>query len=186
MSLPRSNGPGVLAVYTAADLGDYWCNGPLLVPPPPVKGLVFHERTLPILVRDKVRHLGEPIAVIVAESRYIAEDALEDVLVSYEPLPAVTDLEAALTPESQLVHDDLESNLASHVVQEKGDYAEAAAQADVILEAQVDLRSRNSGRAGKPGYCRRLERPRRPIDRLGHDPGADPDPQWAGPNARSI
>ena len=37
--------PGVVAVYTAADLGDYWQPGPLLVPPPPVKGMVFHERT---------------------------------------------------------------------------------------------------------------------------------------------
>ncbi|HWP71751.1 MAG TPA: hypothetical protein VNM36_11635, partial [Gemmatimonadaceae bacterium] len=64
--------PGVVAVYTAADLGDYWKPGPLLVSPPPIKGLVFREATQVPLVRDKVRHLGEPIAMVVAESRYIA------------------------------------------------------------------------------------------------------------------
>ena len=43
---------GVVAVYTAADLGDYWQHGPLLVPPPPVEGLVFHERTQVPLARS--------------------------------------------------------------------------------------------------------------------------------------
>src|SRR6187397_2205789 len=48
--------PGVTAVYTAADLGDYWKPGPLLVPPPPIKGLVFNARTQVPLVKDKARH----------------------------------------------------------------------------------------------------------------------------------
>ncbi|MFQ5614975.1 MAG: xanthine dehydrogenase family protein molybdopterin-binding subunit, partial [Anaerolineales bacterium] len=48
---------GVVAIYTAEHLGDYWCTGPLLVPPPPnIERLTFHERTQPILARDKVRH----------------------------------------------------------------------------------------------------------------------------------
>src|SRR5687768_5732411 len=88
--------PGVVAVYTAADLGDYWRPGPLLVPPPPVPGLIFHERTQVPLVKDKVRHLGEPVVLVVAVSRYVAEDAAEEVIVDYEPLPAVVDLEKAL------------------------------------------------------------------------------------------
>ena len=79
--------PGVHAVYTAADLGDYWRPGPLLVPPPPIPGAVFHARTQVPLVRDKVRHAGEPLAVVVADSRYLAEDALDDVRVDLEPLP---------------------------------------------------------------------------------------------------
>ena len=77
---------GVVAVYTAGDLGDYWCHGPLLVPPPPIEGLTFNTATLVPLARDRVVHVGEPIAVVVAENRYIAEDALEDIIVDIRPL----------------------------------------------------------------------------------------------------
>src|SRR5207253_8091463 len=73
--------PGVVAAYTAADLGDYWRPGPLLVPPPPIAGLVFNACTQVPLAKDKLRHVGEPIAMVVAESRYLAEDALDDILV---------------------------------------------------------------------------------------------------------
>ncbi|MBF8283001.1 MAG: putative carbon monoxide dehydrogenase large chain, partial [Anaerolineales bacterium] len=89
---------GVVAVYTAADLGDYWKPGPLLVPPPPVEGRVFNERTQVPLAKDKVRFMGEPIAVVIAESRYLAEDALGDIVVDFDSLPAVVDLEQALAP----------------------------------------------------------------------------------------
>jgi CO/xanthine dehydrogenase Mo-binding subunit len=89
--------PGVVAVYTAEDLGDYWRPGPLLVPPPPVEGIVFHEATQVPLAKDKVRHVGEPVAMVVAESRYVAEDALADIVVDYEPLDAVVDLYASLS-----------------------------------------------------------------------------------------
>ncbi|MCB0124259.1 MAG: hypothetical protein KDE58_18515, partial [Caldilineaceae bacterium] len=64
--------PGVIAIYTAEDLGDYWQPGPLLVPPPPIPDLVFNPRTQVPLAKGKVRHVGEPIAVVVAESRYVA------------------------------------------------------------------------------------------------------------------
>ncbi|HTG31612.1 MAG TPA: xanthine dehydrogenase family protein molybdopterin-binding subunit [Thermoanaerobaculia bacterium] len=124
---------GVIAVYTAEDLGDYWQHGPLLVPPPPVEGMVFNQRTQVPLVKDKVRHLGEPIAIVVAVSRYVAEDALADIAVDYEPLPAAVDLEKALAPGAPLVHEDVGSNLAAYVPQKKGDYAAAKAKADVVI-----------------------------------------------------
>ncbi|HUR20924.1 MAG TPA: xanthine dehydrogenase family protein molybdopterin-binding subunit [Vicinamibacterales bacterium] len=126
--------PGVVAVYTAADLGDYLKPAPLLVPPPPIKDLVFHARTHFALAKDKVRYVGEPIAMIVAESRYIAEDAIRDVVVEIDPLDAVVDLEAALVDGVALVHEDLGSNRAAHVVQGKGDYEAAAAKADVVIK----------------------------------------------------
>ena len=129
--------PGVLAVYTAADLGDYWKPGPLLVSPPPIERLVFHERTQVPLARDKVRHAGEVIAVVVAENRYLAEDALVDIEVDYEPLTAVVDLERALREGSPLVHDDLESNLAAHVIQERGSYEAIRSQADVVIARRL-------------------------------------------------
>ncbi len=129
--------PGVIAVYTADDLGDYWKPGPLLVSPPPIERLVFHERTQVPLVRDKVRHAGEPLAIVIAESRYVAEDALADIDVDYEPLPAVVDLEKALQDDSPRVHDDLESNMAAHVIQERGDYAAAKRQAHLVIRRRL-------------------------------------------------
>jgi CO/xanthine dehydrogenase Mo-binding subunit len=92
--------PGVHAVITAEDLGEYWQPGPLLVPPPPIDGMVFHQRCQVPLAKGKVRHLGEPIALVIAESRYIAEDAVGDIEVEYEPLPALGDLEAALASDA--------------------------------------------------------------------------------------
>lgn len=129
--------PGVLAVYTAESLGDYWEPGPLLVSPPPVPDIVFNERTQVPLAKGKVRHVGEPVALVIAESRYLAEDAAEAIWVEYEPLPAVVDLEKALAPDAPLVHDDLSSNVAAHVVQTKGNgrhYDTIRRQADVVIK----------------------------------------------------
>ncbi|HEV2749138.1 MAG TPA: xanthine dehydrogenase family protein molybdopterin-binding subunit [Gemmatimonadales bacterium] len=126
--------PGVVAVYTAADLGDYWRPGPLLVPPPPIAGLVFNACTQVPLAKDKLRHVGEPIAMVVAESRYLAEDALDDIVLQAEPLPAVVDLEAALRDGATRVHEHLPSNVAAHAVQRKGDYARAARGAHTVIK----------------------------------------------------
>jgi CO/xanthine dehydrogenase Mo-binding subunit len=95
---------------------------------------VFHACTQVPLARDKVRHVGEPIAMIVAESRYVAEDAIRDVVVEVEPIDAVVDLEKGLLPSSPLIHEHLASNAAAHVVQRKGDYAEARKRADVLVK----------------------------------------------------
>jgi len=126
--------PGVIAIYLAEDLGEYWQPGPLLVPPPPIKDLLFNPRTQVPLAKGKVRHAGEPIAVIVAESRYIAEDAAQLVVVDYEPLPAIVALEDALKPDAQLVHEDLPQNLNAHAIQTKGDYAAVKAKADIVIK----------------------------------------------------
>lgn len=125
---------GVVAVYTAEDLGDYWKPGPLLVSPPPIEGIVFNERTQVPLVKDKVRFAGEPVALVIADSRYIAEDALADIHVDYEPLEAVVDLEKAVSPGAPLVHEGVEANVAAHVVQSKGDYAAAKKNAYKVIK----------------------------------------------------
>jgi carbon-monoxide dehydrogenase large subunit len=130
---------GVVAIYSADDLGDFWRKGPLNVSPPPIGGLIFHERTHPNLARDKVRYVGEPVAVIVAEDRYIAEDAVAFVDVDYEPLPAVIDLERALESGTTLVHEDVGSNVAAHCIQQRyapsgESYAEASARADHVIK----------------------------------------------------
>jgi carbon-monoxide dehydrogenase large subunit len=128
---------GVVAVYTAGDLGPYWKPGPLLVPPPPIAGITFNLRTQVPLAKDKVRHVGEPVAMVVAHSRHLAEDALADIAVDIDPLPAVIDLEAALVAASPLVHDDLGTNVSAHVRQTKGNYATAAGQAAHVIRRRL-------------------------------------------------
>ena len=128
--------PGVIAAYAAQDLGDYWEPGPLLVPPPPIDRLEFHAATQVPLARDKVRHVGEPIAVIVARSRYEAEDGAALVEVDIDPLPAVSELAPGLEPDAPRIHDQFESNLAAHVIQEKGAWDEARARAHRVIKRE--------------------------------------------------
>ncbi len=125
--------PGVAAVYTADDLGDYWQPGPLLVPPLPVEQIEFYQRTQVPLAKEKVCHAGEAVAMVVAESRYLAEDALDEIFVDYEPLDAVVDLESALLEDAPLVHDDLGHNINARVTQAKGNWVQAEADADLII-----------------------------------------------------
>jgi CO/xanthine dehydrogenase Mo-binding subunit len=127
----------VYAVFTAEDLGDYWQHGPLLVSPPPIERCVFNERTQVPLAKDKVHYVGEPVVLIVAESRYVAEDAIAEVDIDYEALPVAVDTEKAIAEGAPLVHDDLESNLAAHVIQEKGDYEKARELADVVISRRL-------------------------------------------------
>ncbi|HQU37187.1 MAG TPA: xanthine dehydrogenase family protein molybdopterin-binding subunit [Anaerolineales bacterium] len=125
---------GVVAVYTANDLGDYWKPGPLLVSPPPVKDIIFNEKTQVPLAKDKVKFAGEPIVMVVADSRYLAEDALADIQVEYEPLAAVVDMEKALASDSVLIHEEIGSNVAAHVVQTKGDYESIKKDAALVVK----------------------------------------------------
>jgi CO/xanthine dehydrogenase Mo-binding subunit len=119
-------------------MGEDWHPGPPLVSPPPtVEDITFHSRRQVPLAKDKVRHVGEPIAVVIAKNRYIAEDAVEDILVDLEPLEVVADIESALDPDAPLVHEDLDSNLAAHMIQGKGDYAKARAEADVVISRKI-------------------------------------------------
>ncbi len=132
--------PGVFAVYTAEDFGDYWHIGPLQVPPPSaIMGAKFNARPLSPIAKGKVRYAGEPVAVVLAENRYIAEDACDLIFVDCDPLDAVIDMEKALEPDSILIHEDLGTNLAADVQQEKGSYAEAAAKADLVLKRRYHI-----------------------------------------------
>ncbi len=126
--------PGVVAVYTWEDLGNLWHPGPVLVPPPhSIPGCVANSKTQIPIVKEKVHHQGEILAMVVAENRYIAEDALATIYVDSDPLPVIENVEAALKPGSPLVHEDIGTNMATHVVQERGSFKEAAAKADYVL-----------------------------------------------------
>ncbi len=87
------------------------------------------------LAVDKVRYVGEPVAVVIARTRYLAEDAAEDIEVEYEPMPAVIDPEEAGTrASSPRLHEDLDGNVALHRHLVYGDPDSAFAEADVRLK----------------------------------------------------
>ncbi|HXW41705.1 MAG TPA: molybdopterin cofactor-binding domain-containing protein, partial [Xanthobacteraceae bacterium] len=118
--------PGVVYALTGPELVQ-------LLPPVPDTQLVLPSKwaTLvqhkfinprqPLLAHDKVRHVGEALAVIVAENRHAAEDAAELVEFDLEPLPAVLDPEAALGAGAIIVHDRFETNLIGQFTIGKGD-----------------------------------------------------------------
>jgi carbon-monoxide dehydrogenase large subunit len=94
----------------------------------------FHNPQQPLLAHGKVRHVGEAIAVIVAENRYRAEDAAALVTAELDPLPAIADPEAALAPDAPLIHEHLRTNLFGAFSITKGDPAAALAQAPHRLQ----------------------------------------------------
>ena len=97
--------PGVRAVYTGKDIAPH-------VKPLRVGGSsVLRPVKLYPLAVDKIRYFGEPLAVVVADNRYLAEDAAEMVSVDYDLLPAVVDPETAMEPGAALVHEDAGSNI---------------------------------------------------------------------------
>src|SRR5438105_9635170 len=91
--------PGVQAVYTAEDLGDFNQPAPLVVPHPNLT----HGRTQRPLAEGKVCYIGEAVAMVVADDRYTAEDAVGLIEVDWEPLPAVVDFRVALDEGQPLV-----------------------------------------------------------------------------------
>ncbi len=116
--------PGVVAVYVAADLPFGQTDLPILIPHPNLT----HGRTQRCLASEVVRYTGEAVAFVVAENRYIAEDAADLVQVDYEELPVVITPEVAAAAE-HLVHDDVPGNVAAEMLQEAGDVKAALAAA---------------------------------------------------------
>jgi len=99
--------PGVVAAYTGADLVEHWSGGL------PCAWPVTEDMRSPVhlpIATDEVRHVGDAVAVVVARTRYQAADATEFVVVDYEPLPVVTDMEAALADGADLADSTLDSN----------------------------------------------------------------------------
>src|SRR5919199_924546 len=117
---------GVVAVVTGAEAAEL-CN------PLPDFGPAPDKHVWRCLAHEKVRYVGEGVAAVVAENRYIAEDARDLIEVEYEPLPAIVDPEAALDPASPLVHEPLGSNLAYERTFTFGEVDRDFAEADVVV-----------------------------------------------------
>jgi carbon-monoxide dehydrogenase large subunit len=132
---------GVVAVFTADDLPPAArllpdCHAHPALPP----------KELPTLAAGTVRYAGEPIAAVVAESRYLAEDATDLIEVDYEPLLAVVDLEQAIAPGAPLVHDDRPGNVATRLPIDKGDVDRAFADAPCVVRERLEIQ-RGAGQA---------------------------------------
>jgi carbon-monoxide dehydrogenase large subunit len=123
-SKPALGLPGVVAVVTAEDLGRI---GRIPVRLGPRPSLIACLQ--PPLARDKVRYVGEPVAVVIAESRYLAEDALELMDVDYDPLPAVADARRAVERDAPALHEGLGGNVVDRLETHRGDAASALAGA---------------------------------------------------------
>lgn len=122
--------PGVVAVVTGTDLASWTTT---LRMAPPIDGLRPVEMTaLPV---DKVRFHGDPVACVVATDRYLAEDALDLIVVDYEALDAVTDMFEAQAPGSALVDEQVENNLVSHQSFATEDVEQVMSSAPRIVEA---------------------------------------------------
>jgi aerobic carbon-monoxide dehydrogenase large subunit len=128
--------PGVVAVLTAADMDD-------LPPPPPDSGLTGTEGaplplgghwSEPLLAVDRVRFVGEPVAIVITDDRYQGEDAAELVSVDYDPLPAVVGFDAALAGDSLLF-----LGAGSNIAVSTGELAESDAfdGCDIVVEREI-------------------------------------------------
>jgi carbon-monoxide dehydrogenase large subunit len=129
--------PGVLGVWTGADLADY---GPLktLIPVPNRDGSSMKMPTRPSLATDKVRFVGDPVAFVVAETLAQAKDAAEAVMVDIDALPAVTDAREATKPGAPLVFDDAPGNLCvDYLYGDSARVAEAFAKAAHVTRLRL-------------------------------------------------
>ncbi len=120
--------PGVIKVLTGADVTARAAALPSFGAGPIVQDMI---------VTEKVRHYGETVAAVIAENRYIAEDACDLIDVQYEPLPVVLDPFAAQEPDAPLVHEKLETNVAYERTFTFGDVDGAFEQAGRKVQAKL-------------------------------------------------
>src|SRR6266542_372703 len=120
--------PGVLDAIGFDDLGPDAVKLPMLVPHRALRPQMPYP-----LAGGTVRHVGEPVVAVVAESAYLAEDALDHIEVEYEELAPVVDAEAALAPGAPLLHEGMEDNVAAVITHSVGDVDRAFAEADVVV-----------------------------------------------------
>ena len=125
----------------------------------------------PLLAHDKVRHVGEAIAIIVAETRNQAEDAAEQVEFDLEELPAVVDPETALRPDSPIVHDRFGTNLIGEFSVGRGDVDAAFRGGAASARAPLLPPPLCRGADGMPRCRRPIRSARRSDDDLVVDPG---------------
>jgi len=123
--------PGVVGVFTAQDID------PLITQIRATSRMRGYQSTLlPALAKDKVRYAGEPVVAVVAEDRYLAEDAAERVEIDYDPLPVLVDPEQSARDDAPLIHDHMDSNVLAVREFARGDVDGAMSEAAVRIAAR--------------------------------------------------
>jgi aerobic carbon-monoxide dehydrogenase large subunit len=139
--------PGVVAILTAEDIDG------LYVPLVATSRMAnYHATPILPLAHRKVRHVGEPVVAVLAESRYLAEDAAALVAIALEPLPAATEPEAAARPDAPLLHEEAGTNILVAREFKRGDVDAAIAAAPVRVSSRFRMR-RKTALAIEPRAC---------------------------------
>ncbi|MEK7370823.1 MAG: molybdopterin cofactor-binding domain-containing protein, partial [candidate division NC10 bacterium] len=120
------NAPGVVAVLTGEEVAG-------LARPIRAEHTApgYKPSGWPVLGKDKVRFVGEPVAAVAATDRYRAEDALERIRASYDPLPAVTDAERSMEAAAPRLHEELPDNILIHLHHDNGKVEQVFAEAEI-------------------------------------------------------
>ncbi|MCE7986045.1 MAG: xanthine dehydrogenase family protein molybdopterin-binding subunit [Caldilinea sp. CFX5] len=141
--------PGVVAVFTGADLAADGVGGlPCGFNPPGIKTAPH-----PALAIGKVRHVGDGVAVVIAENRYAAQDAAEAVQVDYTPLPAVVDAKKAAEPGAPQLHEEIPNNTSFYwALGNRDEINRAFAAADHVVELDL-INQRLIPNAMEPRAC---------------------------------
>lgn len=163
--------PGVHAVLTAHDLPEPMREPMALLTPHPA---IAAPRTQCVLARDEVCYVGQAVAVAIADTRYVAEDAAAAVIVDYEPLPAVGDCRDAVKDHTRRAHGDLASNIAATFQLAYGDVDGAFARAAHVFE-EVLWQHRGGGMAIETRAVL-----------ASHDPASDLLSVWSGTQTPHI
>jgi aerobic carbon-monoxide dehydrogenase large subunit len=141
--------PGVHAVFTGDDLSDVVAPIPMVWQPPGVEVKVPEHWPL---ARGKIGYVGHAVAVVIGSDKYGVIDAAEKVLVEYDPLPAVIDVEKALEDGAPVIHEDFGTNKCFEWSLGGGDIEAAFSEADVVVERRV-VNHRTAGGAIEPRAC---------------------------------
>jgi carbon-monoxide dehydrogenase large subunit len=136
----------VIAVFTGEDLSDLAAPLPMAWAPP---GTVVRTPDHWPLARGKVCHVGDPVAVVIADDKYKVVDAAEDVVVEYDPLPVVTDPEKALEDGAPIIHEEFGTNESYQWSLGGGDLEAGFAEADTVVERRI-VNHRMAGAAIEP------------------------------------
>jgi CO/xanthine dehydrogenase Mo-binding subunit len=125
--------PGVIDVLTAESVPD------VRIPMRQFKDEQSQKFLQPPIARDVVRFSGEPVAIVIAESRYLAEDAAQLLDIDYEPLPTLLDSDAAVATDAPLLHPSAGTNVAGEVMVDLGSVDDAFATADLVVEETFSI-----------------------------------------------
>ena len=134
--------PFVRAVLTSADMIEFENNAAGQssgAPKPP------HYRSSNLMARSKALYKGHAVAAVAADNAHAAEEALELIEVDYEVLPPVSDVEAAMSPGAEQLHEEIEGNVAGHSHIELGDVGKGFKSADLVLEREYRTKTIHQG-----------------------------------------